>query len=489
MKFFTIRELTKSTTAQQKGIKNIPSKEQEQNLIALIENILDPLREAYGKPIVVTSGYRCPALNKAIGGAKNSQHCFDKNTEILTNNGWRTYQTIQESDEVLTLNLSTQLLEYKKIENIMRYYYKGELIFAENQHVSFAVTPEHRMVCRIPSHKYVRKTDRVLTKAEKQYFNSLKTNNDQFHIEIANDIINKRRIFKTAGISSYKNIYDINVLRLCMATISDGFIQKKNTNSPSIGFNLKKERDKQELEDILRQLEMSYTKNYSYTHEKQGIDGVYQYYINGTNSREVLSIISLDKKIPKWFLYLDPSILRQLIITYAKFDGNFDKRKNCNGVTIFSKDEENIDMLQNMSILCGMRCVKKHFTNLEVNIKGKINVIPHFYHLYITQNTDESRVNENKYSRIDYNDIVWCINNSNTTLVTRRNGKISIQGNCQGQATDIRTVEDTRAENKKLFDLIQKLKLPFDQLIDEHNLDWIHVSYSNRNRRQVLTIK
>lgn len=83
-KFFTIQELTKSTTAQQKGIKNIPSKEQEQNLIALIENILDPLREAYGGPIIVTSGYRCPTLNKAIGGAKNSQHMAGQAADIRT---------------------------------------------------------------------------------------------------------------------------------------------------------------------------------------------------------------------------------------------------------------------------------------------------------------------------------------------------------------------------------------------------------------------
>lgn len=76
MKFFTINELTKSSTAEQKKINNTPSVEHEQNLIALIENILDPLREAYGKPIIVTSGYRSNILNKAIGGAKNSQHQY-----------------------------------------------------------------------------------------------------------------------------------------------------------------------------------------------------------------------------------------------------------------------------------------------------------------------------------------------------------------------------------------------------------------------------
>lgn len=84
MKFFTIKELTKSTTAQRMGIKNVPSKEQEQNIIALIENILDPLREAYGRPIIVTSGYRCPDLNRAIGGARNSQHMMGQAADIRT---------------------------------------------------------------------------------------------------------------------------------------------------------------------------------------------------------------------------------------------------------------------------------------------------------------------------------------------------------------------------------------------------------------------
>ena len=84
MKFFSIKELTRSTTAQQKGIKNVPSKEQEQNLIALIENVLDPLREAYGKPIVVTSGFRCKELNKAVGGSPSSQHLLGLAADIRT---------------------------------------------------------------------------------------------------------------------------------------------------------------------------------------------------------------------------------------------------------------------------------------------------------------------------------------------------------------------------------------------------------------------
>lgn len=74
MKYFTLKELTRSTTATAKGIDNTPTPEVEKNLTLLVENILDPLRLIYGKPITVNSGYRCPELNKAVGGSKTSDH-------------------------------------------------------------------------------------------------------------------------------------------------------------------------------------------------------------------------------------------------------------------------------------------------------------------------------------------------------------------------------------------------------------------------------
>lgn len=74
MKYFTLKELTSSTTATAKGIDNTPTPEVEKNLTLLVENVLDPLREIYGKPITVNSGYRCPELNKAVGGSKTSDH-------------------------------------------------------------------------------------------------------------------------------------------------------------------------------------------------------------------------------------------------------------------------------------------------------------------------------------------------------------------------------------------------------------------------------
>lgn len=73
-KYFTIDELCKSDTAKKKGIDNTPTAEIKQKLEVLIDELLDPVREAWGKPIRVNSGYRCPKLNKAVGGVSNSQH-------------------------------------------------------------------------------------------------------------------------------------------------------------------------------------------------------------------------------------------------------------------------------------------------------------------------------------------------------------------------------------------------------------------------------
>ncbi len=82
MKHFKMQELTCTNQA----FENIPSPEQESNLIHLVDNVLDPARELLGAPIIINSAFRCAKVNKAVGGAANSQHqtgeaadlhCFD----------------------------------------------------------------------------------------------------------------------------------------------------------------------------------------------------------------------------------------------------------------------------------------------------------------------------------------------------------------------------------------------------------------------------
>lgn len=97
MKYFTLQEFTKSDTAMRLGIDNTPSEYQKNNVIELVDNLLDPLREAWGvycqryglgtPAIKVTSGIRSEKLNEAVGGSKTSAHYHGLAADLVPCNG------------------------------------------------------------------------------------------------------------------------------------------------------------------------------------------------------------------------------------------------------------------------------------------------------------------------------------------------------------------------------------------------------------------
>lgn len=72
---FTLSELTKSETALRKGLNNEPTQDIISSLQSLAFNVLQPLRDHYGKAIKINSGYRSPEVNASVGGSKTSDHC------------------------------------------------------------------------------------------------------------------------------------------------------------------------------------------------------------------------------------------------------------------------------------------------------------------------------------------------------------------------------------------------------------------------------
>lgn len=95
MKYFTINELTSSTTAVARGIRNTPSLLEIRCLTALVDNVLDPARSELGRPITVTSGFRCKALNKIVGGTSNSQHVKGQAVDITCYDNKRLFDIIR----------------------------------------------------------------------------------------------------------------------------------------------------------------------------------------------------------------------------------------------------------------------------------------------------------------------------------------------------------------------------------------------------------
>lgn len=78
MKHFNLSEFFQSSTAAKNGIKNKPSFDEKaaivRNINLLVDNVLDPVRDMVNTPIIITSGYRCPQVNRLVGGVDNSQH-------------------------------------------------------------------------------------------------------------------------------------------------------------------------------------------------------------------------------------------------------------------------------------------------------------------------------------------------------------------------------------------------------------------------------
>lgn len=89
MKFFSIEELTKSATAKRLGIDNTPPDNIKKNLTLFINTVLDPIREDWGGPIIVSSGYRCPELNAKVGGAKTSGHQYGYCADLQVKGGMK----------------------------------------------------------------------------------------------------------------------------------------------------------------------------------------------------------------------------------------------------------------------------------------------------------------------------------------------------------------------------------------------------------------
>lgn len=74
-KHLSLAEVTRSESAKRLGISNMPTEQHIKNFKLLAEKVFEPIREHFGKPIYISSGYRSQALNAAIGGSLSSQHC------------------------------------------------------------------------------------------------------------------------------------------------------------------------------------------------------------------------------------------------------------------------------------------------------------------------------------------------------------------------------------------------------------------------------
>lgn len=120
---FTLQECLHSDTAIRKGIDNSPSEKNYQNIVWFLENVLQPIRDAYKKPIKITSMYRSRALNTAIGGSPSSAHMKGLAVDIQVSNPTHMMKFLSEN--MKKFNIDQLISEFPDAAGVPKWIHIG----------------------------------------------------------------------------------------------------------------------------------------------------------------------------------------------------------------------------------------------------------------------------------------------------------------------------------------------------------------------------
>ena len=129
-KNFSYQEMIKSSTADRIGVSNDATREHVINLVNLCNFILQPVRDEFG-PIRINSGYRSPALNKAVGGSKTSQHCNGEAADF-------------ESSRISNPELATWVAKNLDFDQLILEFYDGKDPHSGWVHCSYKMDGSNR---------------------------------------------------------------------------------------------------------------------------------------------------------------------------------------------------------------------------------------------------------------------------------------------------------------------------------------------------------
>jgi zinc D-Ala-D-Ala carboxypeptidase len=133
---FSLQELTKSSTAERRGIANEPDDEAVENLIMVCDTILEPVREQYGIPFIPNSGFRCLELNRAIGSSDRSQHTTGEAVDF-------------EVPSISNKEVALWVKENCKFDQLILEFYKEGDPASGWVHCSYVIEGENRESARI----------------------------------------------------------------------------------------------------------------------------------------------------------------------------------------------------------------------------------------------------------------------------------------------------------------------------------------------------
>lgn len=357
--------------------------------------------------------------------------CFDSDTKVLTQQGWKDRKDIKVGMKALSIN-SNKKLEWKDITNIYEYDYDGDMIrFGNGMKMDLLVTPNHKMLAeKYSSHPYKKINDFEVVEAQNLKYGHRLIRTGEW--------VGKHQKYIT--IPSYTNhrygkilvrdeikIKMNDFLEFFGLWLSDGFygrrtIKKNGNRLPSrIEISQIKDKHKKKIRNILDNLPFKYSEhNRGFTISNVQFAS-FIYDIMG-------DVHAKDKFIPTFIKELDIDNLKHLINGYVIGDGTVHKGNK----SIFTSSKQMLNDLSEVLIKCGYLISIKVRKGGVRDIKGTNYNSADNYSINISEHDTGWFVRKNPkfMKKVKYNGIVWSPEvKDNHSLVVNRNGKISITGN------------------------------------------------------------
>jgi len=377
--------------------------------------IHDDNAEKLLKPIM-ENAYRKKQYYKSIGDdiKANSYKtitnaCYDNKTELLTIGGWKKWNEIKKDELIYTFNKKTGFVFKEKIKKLFIYKYNGIMMGIKTPSIDFLVTPNHRILYTL--HRGI---------------------NEKFQIKEMKYLPKTTMFFRTSGNYRQQNIaISDDFIKLIAWIITEGNYQKtKNNDLTMINIRQSKKVNPEYFNEIKTCLDnLSYEYSISF-------DGYERFYIKSKYSKIIKIFLPNKIDIPKWVFQLSLKQRKLFIETLLKGDGNIKTRFFCQKSKLF------VDKLQH---LCS---ISNYSSILSLDKDGNI------YHMYI-RDKKYKYINYKKFFKQKYKGIVWCVETNNGFIITRRNGKVCINGNSYGKF--IQTIREKVFEEINDVELINKL--------------------------------
>lgn len=309
--------------------------------------------------------------------------CYDNRTEVLTANGFKPWSNIISSDKLATYNEHGQI-DFEHPSRLIELDYNGTMHHFKSDHLDILVSPNHRMI----------------------------------RLSADNKITEK--LAKMGHKSGLKNIHagllrggeDEELIQLVVAVQADGTLIVNSFGKLSgIRFKLKKQRKIDRLIHLLNKFNIKYTTNTPPSWLKDGFTCIYIPWF------EKIERIAIKKFTTEYILKLSINSRIRLVEELRYWDGTGSGKL----MTYFTSDKDTADAVQLAAISTGRRAT------ISNSIGGFSNNIQ--YLIYIGDRSTTWTC-KNTYSEVPYSGKIYCATVSTGMLVVRRNGKVTISGNC-----------------------------------------------------------